>query len=221
MNPYETLGVEPGEPIEEIETSYRLMLRRFNPKGMPGVDPATKADAAIRTREIHAAMAQVRKDHRGGGPRTWGLEDEPPGAADDLPYAPGSSAVPAAAEPEWTFDDLLERVPCPYCGEGFLELDAFRRHLRDVHHKRVREKKQRKVRDEPTVFQILGPTRCAVAGILIVIAIACLLARLTIWIPIGLLTIVVLGLLTAAMPKGNRGSHGSRRVKQHKTGKFF
>ena len=57
MTPYEILGVESTASLEEIETSYRLLLRRFNPQTLHDGDPAAQADATIRLRELHGAMA--------------------------------------------------------------------------------------------------------------------------------------------------------------------
>lgn len=263
MTPYEALGVDVAAPIEEIEVSYRLMLRRFSPQALAESDPATKADAAIRVREIHAAMAQVRKDARGGGPRMWvgdvdAASSDPrtagtvAGADRDRgsnPAADGyrrdgfvgeghageEGAGPETPEPEveltpaarrarerdWSFDDLLEPVPCPYCDQGFHELDAFRHHLGTDHEYRLRDKRRRKARRQPTVVQILGLWRCVVAGVLTLAAIVTLVVGVGVWIPVAALIAVVLVLVSAALPRGNRHSFGQRRVRQHKAIRWF
>ncbi|MBI2705737.1 MAG: hypothetical protein HYX32_10680 [Actinobacteria bacterium] len=226
MTPYEILGVEQDAPIDEVETSYRLMLRRFHPQSLATADPATKADAAIRTRELHSAMAQVRKDLRGGGPRTWGLEE----ALDDEAQVGlvesggpgGETAVRRGAsktDPDWMHDDLLELVPCPYCGQGFLDLDPFRQHLAESH--ALRLKKRKRGRLGPSVLEVLGVGRCVVAIVLLLASLAVLLIGGPVWLGILGIIIVFFVLLSAALPKSSSGAYGKKRVKQHKAIRWF
>ena len=223
------LGVDQQAPIEEVEASYRLLLRRFNPQALADTDPATKADASIRVREIHAAMAQVRKDHHGGGPRPWpfradgeDLDDEPGAAAEPIEAEQGlSPAMARAREQDWSFDDLLELVPCPYCDQGFLELEPFRNHLAADHQYRLREKRKRKARTEPTVIQLLGVWRCAVAGAFALAAAVTLVLGLSLWFPMTAMIVVLIVLFSVAIPKADRHSFGHKRVKQHKAIKWF
>lgn len=76
MDPYATLGVVSTTPIEEIETSYRLLLRKYHPDlhQAGGTDAVQEAERI--TRDLNEAMGKIRTQFRRNGGPTVG---PPPG----------------------------------------------------------------------------------------------------------------------------------------------
>jgi hypothetical protein len=133
MDPYEALGVTPSTPLPEIETAYRLLLRRYHPDVHYADGPQAVADAESMTQQLTLAMAHVRADHgmgarpadgsRHGSHRRDHQTAHGPAPRDGTAWTSGTARDPGDGP-----------VPCPYCRQPFVDLDQFMHHLETRHH---------------------------------------------------------------------------------------
>ncbi len=140
MNPYEVLGVDRSSTIDEIETSYRRLLRAHHPDLHHAGSPDDLAGAEQRTRELNEAMALIRAGwhpSRAGGPASW-----PRGAAAASTRRSRSrweDALHLRDDTDWYRNPWHDGrtsslVQCPLCLQVFGDRARFRLHLGRDHH---------------------------------------------------------------------------------------
>jgi len=135
MNPYEVLGVEPGATADDIEGTYRRLLRAHHPDLHHGASGPELADAEARTRELNEAIALIRA---GWHPPTDAGRTWPWLRADGSGWDGGFHVDPGT---DWFGHPYSERrtpdpVECPLCRTRFDDARVFRLHLERVHHLR-------------------------------------------------------------------------------------
>ncbi len=64
MNPFQVLGLDPHASPDQIEATYRHLLRAHHPDLHQGGSPAELAEAERRTQELNEAMALIRAGWR-------------------------------------------------------------------------------------------------------------------------------------------------------------
>jgi len=154
MNPFQVLGVGPDAPPDEIELTYRRLLRAHHPDLHQGADPAELAEAEQRTRELNQAMALIRAGWRPRAdvPGGFRFDDRPRSRASWPPPrgAPASDQAPPPRRGSWedafaTGPDTdwfghrerphrrVDSVECPLCGTAFDDAAVLRTHLGAVH----------------------------------------------------------------------------------------
>ncbi len=142
MNPYKVLGVDPSATIDQIEISYRQLLRAHHPDVHHAGSPADLAAAEQRTRELNEAMALIRAGWRPRpeGPTTW-----PRWRTDEAVWRARAERWEAAfrggADTDWfghPYHDgrVPRQVHCPLCRRDFDDAARFHRHLTSDHHLR-------------------------------------------------------------------------------------
>lgn len=189
-DPYEVLGCPSSTPLEEIEATYRLLLRQHHPDLHQSEGPDAVARAEHTTRRLNLAIAHIRHTHgkaadrsgpvppsdagrRGGGfggyrytgPDPWQTQKRQPSA--DADWSDGDG------------HDPHEPVPCPYCGVGFVTLDEFSTHLTVAHH----------LHDAPVPgaelarpLAILGKLRFVPPGLVLVAIGLVIISGLPVWV---------------------------------------
>lgn len=127
MDPYHVLGVQRTQPLDAIEARFRVLLHETHPDLHVGEGRAAVVDAERRTRLLTEAMAQIRVDYtRASGTGT---------SAFGTMAAASSSGVWVDRHPVAALAPTRERapVPCPHCGEAFVQLRDYQRHLTEAH----------------------------------------------------------------------------------------
>jgi len=133
MNPYEILGLPTSATRDEIESTYRALLRRHHPDLHHADGPEAVAAAEAATRRLNEAIALLRAG--------W-----LPPAGDSTGRAGGGSATTFEERfgfrtdrtTDW-FGHPLDRrirvdsVDCPFCGLAFTDAVVYRSHLASDH----------------------------------------------------------------------------------------
>jgi hypothetical protein len=147
-DPYRVLGVDRSWSLADIESHYREQIRVWHPDRHTDEGPEAIAAAEQRTRELTAAMSEVREHHG-----TFAM----PGPSASTPGANGGGWMGTGTNPSddwttgeggddfginfgWTLPDeerrrtrSAEPQPCPMCGDRFATLNDFTAHLHMVH----------------------------------------------------------------------------------------
>jgi hypothetical protein len=150
MNPFEVLGVSPSSPIDDIEATYRRLLRAHHPDLHHDASAAELAEAENRTRQLNQAMALIRAGWRplpGSAAgyhyddRTWGRPAGSPRPARPAGGPQGERwdhAYRVDPDTDWFGNPYRERrgaesVDCPLCGQVFDDPVLYRSHLQHDH----------------------------------------------------------------------------------------
>ncbi len=155
MNPFQVLGLDPAASTDQIEATYRQMLRAHHPDLHQGGSTAELAEAERRTQELNEAMALIRAGWRprpeapdgfGFATRPWPRESwAPPRGAPAQGYEPPPSASASWSDGFQTDDttDFFgnperprrgpDSVGCPMCGVDFDDPMVLRLHLVHQH----------------------------------------------------------------------------------------
>jgi DnaJ domain len=147
-DPYRVLGVDRSWSLADIEYHYREQIREWHPDRHTSEGPDAIAEAEQRTRELTAAMSEVRERH--GTFAMPGPSATTPGAnrggwmgtgtnpSDD--WATGDGGDDFGINFGWTLPDEERRrntsappQPCPICGDQFTSLNDYTAHLHMVH----------------------------------------------------------------------------------------
>ena len=154
MDPYEVLGLTASASDDDIETQYRLLLRRHHPDMHQSEGPRAVAQAEYATRLLNQAMTQIRgeRERRGSNPgaatgATGPGDGEraharpratPPGAA-----AGAATDAPPQAEGPWWAGPQKAGSPCPFCGLHIADYPSYEAHLQDSHRVRIEAQRRR------------------------------------------------------------------------------
>ncbi len=155
MNPFQVLGLDPRAPADQIEATYRHLLRAHHPDLHQDASPAELAEAERRTQELNEAVALIRAGWRPqpaapGGfafadhprPRdTWAPPQGRPAAGFDPPPSRSGGWDDRFQTDETTdfFGNPQRRrhgpelVACPLCGVEFDDAMVLRLHLVHQH----------------------------------------------------------------------------------------
>lgn len=198
MDPYDVLGCSPSTPMEEIETAYRLLLRKHHPDLHHAEGPAAVATAERTTRTLNLAITEIRtgrhgprqqpsypphdRGRRGGGfggyeytgPDQWrtSRQQETGGSRDEQSHWMGE---PITHDPD-------EPVPCPYCQESFYELDDFRAHMAERHHFHNAAERVPRDRPPPKPVAVLGKLRFVPSSLVTVIVLFLVIVHAPPWL---------------------------------------
>jgi hypothetical protein len=118
MTPFETLGIPPTASVEEAEAAYRQLLYECHPDRHAQAGPGQVAWAEARTRQLNAAISDIRAGRRvlvGVGDTTFsGGRGFQPGAGGD--WFGNPVRTPA-------------RIRCLFCGLPVDDSRTYRAHV--------------------------------------------------------------------------------------------
>jgi hypothetical protein len=118
MSPYEILGIRPTATVDEAEAAYRALLRECHPDLHAHAGPDAVAWAERRTRQLNAAIHDIRSAHRvfagSAGDDFAGTHDFRTDAVGDYFGNPNHGRL---------------SVGCPMCEAFFEDPAAFRAHV--------------------------------------------------------------------------------------------
>lgn len=133
MNPYEILGLPVSATRDEIESTYRALLRRHHPDLHHAEGPEAVATAEAATRRLNEAIALLRAGWLPPSGASTGSSTGGNGSRFEDRF--GFHTDPAT---DW-FGNPLDRriradsVDCPFCGLAFTDAVVYRSHLASDH----------------------------------------------------------------------------------------
>jgi len=116
------LGVAPSATLDDIETTYRQLLRAHHPDLHHDDSEAELAAAEARTRDLNQAIALIRAGWRPSSRWDGGFRVDDTTDWFGYPHADDRTAQP---------------IECPLCRSTFDDPGVFRLHLDRVHHLRA------------------------------------------------------------------------------------